>query len=44
MLEVRTPQPVTYNLEGVVVQGTLQVLADGPSGLLYRMTDAVLVK
>ncbi len=44
MLEVRTPQPVKYSLEGVVVQGTLQVLADDPSGLFYRMTDAVLVK
>ena len=44
MLEVRTPQPVKYSLEGVVVEGTLQVLADDPMGLFYRMTDAVLVK
>ncbi len=44
MLEVRTPQPVKYIMEGVVVEGTLQVLADDPKGLFYRMTDAVLVK
>ena len=44
MLEVRTPQPVAYSQEGVVVEGTLQVLEDDPKGLFYRMTDAVLVK
>jgi uncharacterized protein len=44
LLEVRTPQPVKYSLEGVVVEGTLQVLPDDPQGLFYRMSDAVVVK
>lgn len=44
MLEVRTPQPVKYSFEGIVVEGTLQVLPDDVQGLFYRMTDAVLVK
>jgi hypothetical protein len=44
MLYVHTPQPVKYSPEGVVVEGTLQVLTDDPMGLFYRMNDAVLVK
>lgn len=44
MVEVHAKVPVKYVLEGVVVQGRLQVLPDDPQGLFYRMTDAVLVK
>ena len=44
MVEVRTKAPVKYVMEGVVVEGPLQVLPDDPQGLYYRMNDAVLVK
>jgi hypothetical protein len=44
MVEVRTRKPVKYVLEGVVVEGQLQVLPDDPQGLFYRMADAVVVK
>lgn len=44
MLEVRTRSPVKYTMEGVVVEGRLQVLDDDSQGFFYRMTSAVAVK
>lgn len=44
MIEVRTRTPVKYSQSAVVVEGTFIVLMDDPTGLYYRMTDAVAVK
>lgn len=43
MVEVKPRSPVRYSLEGVVMEGRLQVLDDDPQGLFYRLTDAVHV-
>lgn len=39
MIEVKTRTPVKYSLEPVLVEGTLAVLSDDPTGLYYRMLD-----
>ncbi|MBT3065726.1 DUF3299 domain-containing protein [Rhodoferax sp. U11-2br] len=39
MIEVKTRTPVKYSLEPVLVEGTLAVLSDDPTGLYYRMQD-----
>lgn len=44
IVEVRTREPVKYSVGAVVVQGRLQVLQSDPSGLYYRITQAVGVK
>jgi len=44
MVEVRTREPVKYSLGAVVVEGRFRVLVDDPTGLYYRMTEAVGVK
>lgn len=43
MVEVKTRRAVRYSMEGVVVEGRLQVLEDDPQGLFYRLTDGVQV-
>ena len=43
MVEVKTRSAVRYGMEGVVVEGRLQVLEDDPQGLFYRLTDGVQV-
>lgn len=41
LVEVKTKQPVKYSFEPVVVKGKLSVLKDDPTGVFYRVTDAV---
>ena len=40
IVEVRAKKPVTYAMEPLIFSGTLAVLKDDPSGVLYRLTDA----
>jgi hypothetical protein len=44
MVEIQTKAPIKYSMEVVVVEGKFAVLKSDPSGLFYRMTDAVAVK
>jgi hypothetical protein len=44
LVEVKTKQPVKYSFEPVVVSGKLSVLKDDPTGVFYRITDAVQAK
>lgn len=44
MVEVRTREPVKYTTNALVIQGRLHVLAQDPTGLFYRMSDAIAVR
>jgi hypothetical protein len=44
MVEVKSKQPVKYTFEPVVLSGKLAVLKDDPTGVFYRLTDAVPTK
>ena len=44
LVEVKTRQPVKYGFEPIVVSGRLSVLKDDPTGVFYRMVDAVQAK
>lgn len=44
MVEVKTRQPVKYSFEPLILTGKLEVLNDDPTGVFYRLTDAVPVK
>jgi hypothetical protein len=44
LVEVKTRQPVAYGVAPVVLSGKLAVLKDDPTGVFYRLTDAVLAK
>jgi hypothetical protein len=41
LVEVKTKQPVKYTFEPVVLTGKMSVLKDDPTGVFYRITDAV---
>ena len=41
---VRTREPVKYTTNALVMQGRLHVLAQDPTGLFYRMSDAIAVR
>ena len=41
LVEVKTRQPVKYSFDPVTVSGKLSVLKDDPTGVFYRITDAV---
>jgi uncharacterized protein len=41
---VKTKAPVKYGFEPVVLSGKLAVLKDDPTGVFYRLTDAVQTK
>lgn len=43
LVEVLAKEPIRYGLEPVVISGTLTVLKSDPTGMFYRMNDAVLV-
>ena len=43
LIEVLCKEPITYNMEPIVISGKLSVLKDDPTGLWYRVTDAALV-
>ena len=44
MVEVKSKTPVKYTLEPVVLTGKLAILKDDPTGVFYRLTDAVPTK
>ena len=41
MVEVKTKTPVKYTFEPVVVTGKMAILKDDPTGVFYRLTDAI---
>jgi uncharacterized protein len=41
MVEVKSKTPVKYTFEPVVLTGKLEVLKDDPTGVFYRLTEAV---
>ena len=41
MVEVKTKTPVKYTFEPVVLTGKMAILKDDPTGVFYRLTDAV---
>jgi hypothetical protein len=43
LIEVLCKEPITFNMEPIVISGKLSVLKDDPTGLWYRVTDAALV-
>src|SRR6516165_1831917 len=40
IVEVRAKAPATWAIEPLIFSGTLAVLKDDPSGVLYRLSDA----
>lgn len=44
MVEVKSKTPVKYTFDVVIVTGKLAVLKDDPTGVFYRLTDAVPAK
>ena len=44
LVEVRTKTAVKYTFDPVVLRGRLAVLKDDPTGVFYRLTDAVPAK
>jgi hypothetical protein len=44
MVEVKSKTPVKYTFDAVVLTGKLTVLKDDPTGIFYRLTDAVPTK
>lgn len=44
LVEVKTKKPIKYTFDPVVLSGKMAVLTDDPSGIFYRLTDAVPVK
>ncbi|NVO04932.1 MAG: DUF3299 domain-containing protein, partial [Rhodoferax sp.] len=44
MVEVSSSKPLPYTTDVLVLQGQFAVLAQDPSGLYYRMRDAVSVR
>ncbi|HEX7218610.1 MAG TPA: DUF3299 domain-containing protein [Burkholderiales bacterium] len=44
MVEVKSKTPVKYTFDALVLSGKLTVLKDDPSGIFYRLTDAVPAK
>jgi hypothetical protein len=44
LVEVKTRKPMPYGMEPIVLTGKLAVLKDDPTGVFYRLTDAVPAK
>ena len=44
MVEVKSKTPVKYTFEPVVLTGKMVILKDDPTGVFYRLTDAVPTK
>jgi hypothetical protein len=44
VVEVRAKRPLAYTDDAVTVTGKLSVLKDDPTGIFYRLTDAVPAK
>jgi hypothetical protein len=41
MVEVKSKQPVKYTFDIIILTGKLEVLKDDPTGVFYRLTDAI---
>jgi hypothetical protein len=41
LVEVKSKQPVKYTFDAIVLTGKLEVLKDDPTGIFYRLTDAI---
>ena len=44
LVEVRAKNPLPYGMQAIVLSGRLAVLKDDPTGVFYRLTDAVPAK
>ena len=44
LVEVKTKKPIAYGMEPIVLTGKLAVIKDDPTGVFYRLTDAVPAK
>ena len=44
LVEVKTKQPVKYTFDAVIVKGKLSVLKEDPTGVFYRISDAIEAK
>jgi hypothetical protein len=44
LVEIKSKTPVKYTFDPVVLTGRLAVMKDDPTGVFYRLTDAVLAK
>jgi uncharacterized protein len=44
LIEVLCKKPIAFNMEPIIISGKLSVLSDDPTGLWYRVTDAVLAQ
>ena len=44
LVEIKSKTPVKYTFDPVVLSGRLAVLKDDPTGVYYRLTDAVQAK
>ena len=44
MVEVKMKTPVKYTFDALVVSGKLSIMKDDPSGIFYRIVDAVPAK
>lgn len=44
LVEVKAKRPFAYGMEPIVVTGKLAVLKDDPTGVFYRLTDAVAAR
>ena len=44
LVEVKMKAPVKYSFDPLVITGKLAVLKDDPTGIFYRITDAVPVR
>jgi uncharacterized protein len=41
LVEVKTKRPVKYSFDPITISGKLSVLKEDPTGVFYRITDAV---
>lgn len=44
LVEVKAKRPLAYGMEPIVLTGKLAVLKDDPTGVFYRLTEAVATK
>src|SRR5688572_2292445 len=44
LVEIKSKTPIKYTFEAVVLSGRLAVLKDDPTGVFYRLTDAIPAK
>jgi hypothetical protein len=41
LVEVKSKTPVKYTFDAIIMSGKLEVLKDDPTGIFYRLTDAI---